>query len=102
MMESETLKRMKMCIGISPSKNIVSGFKLISDALEELQQYETIGTVEEFKTLNEKSIAKKPRFYAHNYYCTECNNLVGNDEFEWQRFLYCDKCGQKLDWSEEE
>lgn len=48
----------------------------------------------------EKQIAKKPRFYAHNYYCTECGNLVGNNEFEWQRFLYCDNCGQKLDWSE--
>ena len=46
----------------------------------------------------EKHIAKKPRFYAHNYYCTECGNLVGNNEFKWQRFMYCDKCGQKLDW----
>lgn len=65
---------------------------------EEIQQYRAIGTVEEFKALKEKSVEKKPRFYAHNYYCTECGNLVGNNEFEWQRFLYCDKCGQKLDW----
>lgn len=50
----------------------------------------------------EKQIPKKPRFYAHNYYCTKCENLVGNNEFKWQRFLYCDKCGQKLDWSDEE
>lgn len=50
----------------------------------------------------EKQVAKKPRFYAHNYYCAECGNLVGNNEFQWQRFLYCDKCGQKLDWSDEE
>ena len=67
-----------------------------------LNQYRAIGTIEEFKGLKEKSMARKPRFYAHNYYCTECNNLVGNDEFEWQRFLYCDKCGQKLDWSEKQ
>lgn len=67
-------------------------------ALEEIQKYRAIGTVEEFKALKEKNVAKKPRFYAHNYYCTECGNLVGNNEFEWQRFLYCDKCGQKLDW----
>ena len=65
---------------------------------EKLEKYEAIGTIEEFKALKEKNIAKKPRFYAHNYYCTECGNLVGNNEFEWQRFLYCDKCGQKLDW----
>lgn len=49
-------------------------------------------------TMKENSKPKKPIFYAHNYYCTECGNLVGNNEFEWQRFLYCDKCRQKLDW----
>lgn len=64
----------------------------------ELEQYRAIGTIGEFKALKEKSVAKKPRFYAHNYYCIECGNLVRNNEFEWQRFLYCDKCGQKLDW----
>lgn len=70
----------------------------VRKALEEIQQYRAIGTIEEFKDLKEKSVVKKPRFYAHNYYCTECGNLVGNNEFEWQRLLYCDKCGQKLDW----
>lgn len=50
----------------------------------------------------EKQIAKKPRFYAHNYYCTECGNLVGNNEFKWQRFLFCDKCGTKIDWGDED
>lgn len=46
----------------------------------------------------EKQIQKKPRFYAHNYYCSVCNNLVGNNEFEWQILKYCDVCGQKIDW----
>lgn len=50
----------------------------------------------------EKQIAKKPRFYAFNYYCSVCDNLVGNNEFEWRRFKYCDTCGQKLDWSGEQ
>ena len=69
-------------------------------AFEEIQQYRAIGTVEEFKMLKEKERAEKPRFYAHNYYCKSCGQLVGNNEFEWQRFLYCDTCGQKLDWNE--
>lgn len=47
----------------------------------------------------EKQIAKKPRFYADDYYCRVCGNLVGNRVFEWRRFKYCDTCGQKLDWS---
>ena len=50
----------------------------------------------------EKQIPKKPRFYTHNYYCSVCDNLVGNNEFEWRRFKYCDTCGQRLDWSDEE
>ena len=49
----------------------------------------------------EKQIPKKPIFYAHDYYCSVCNSLVGNNEFEWKRFKYCDTCGQKLDWSDE-
>jgi formamidopyrimidine-DNA glycosylase len=81
---------------------IVKSFEDSANAIEtlseEIQQYRAIGTIEEFKALKEKNEPKKPRFYAHNYYCTECGNLVGNNEFEWQRFLYCDNCGQKLDW----
>jgi predicted SprT family Zn-dependent metalloprotease len=94
---------------VSISEDVVSKeeFQRIDDkgaeiinCLSELKSYRAIGTIDEFKSLKEKSVAKKPRFYAHNYYCTECGNLVGNNEFEWQRFMYCDKCGQKLDWSE--
>ena len=48
----------------------------------------------------EKQIAKKPIFYAHDYYCSVCNSLVGNNEFEWKRFKYCDNCGQAIDWSD--
>ena len=66
--------------------------KLAENKIAELKEFQSIGTVEEFKALKEKNEAKKPRFYAHNYYCTECGNLVGNNEFEWQRFLYCEKC----------
>lgn len=73
-------------------------FELLNKALDELEQYKAIGTVDEFKDLKEKNEPKKPRFYAHNYHCTECGILVGNNEFQWQRFLYCDNCGQKLDW----
>ena len=50
----------------------------------------------------EKQIPLKPKFYAHNYHCANCANLVGNNEFGWQRFLYCDKCGWKVDWSDED
>lgn len=76
----------------------VKDCKYFNDVIEKLANFEAIGTIEEFKALKEMNVEKKPRFYAHNYYCTECGNLVGYTEFEWQRFLYCDKCGQKIDW----
>ena len=96
MTENEVIKKiLYMGVGRSGIENENSK---IAQALNELMEYRAIGTIEEFKALKEKSVAKKPRFYAHNYYCTECGNLVGNNEFEWQRFLYCDNCGQKLDW----
>ena len=106
MTENEALKRMKMCIGISPSENIVNSFKMISDALEELQQYrelgtieeilkvfnnqrtiiaaqhETleqyrkIGTIEEFKALKEKNTPYKPKEYEDRYYACKCGNVL--------------------------
>lgn len=68
------------------------------DLLEELQQYRAIGTAEECREAREGQRAKKPRFYAHNYYCGNCGNLVGNDEFKWKRYMYCDKCGHAVLW----
>ena len=105
MTENEAKKWLRAISATQSESNHTSSLQVRKEALymaikafEEIQQYRAIGTVEEFKALKEKNVAKKPRFYAHNYYCTECGNLVGNNEFEWQRFLYCDKCGQKLDW----
>lgn len=73
----------------------------ILNALEEIRQYRALGTVEELREAMEKQRAKKPKFYAYNFYCSKCGNLVGNKEFGWQRFMYCDHCGQSIDWSEE-
>ena len=81
-------------------KSSIENYNLYREYKAKVQEFEAIGTVEEFKALKEKNEPKKPRFYAHNYHCTECGSLVGNNEFKWQRFLYCDNCGQKLDWSE--
>lgn len=78
----------------------IENYNLYKEYKAKVQDFEAIGTVEECRTAVERMKPKKPRFYAHDYYCSECGNLVGNDEFEWQRFLYCDNCGQKLDWSE--
>lgn len=69
-------------------------------ALEEVQEYRKIGTVEECREAVEKTKAKKPMFYSTNWYCPKCENLVGNSTFHWLHD-FCKNCGQKIDWSEE-
>lgn len=65
-------------------------------ALEEIQQYRAIGTVEEFKMLKEKNIPKKPdieKFWGYDdLMCPNCKS------YKIRKPNYCDKCGQKLDW----
>ena len=61
----------------------------------ELESYKEIGTIEEFKALKEKSRAKKIRY---EHYCgfrdAECP-VCGNDIDDKDE--YCSRCGQKLD-----
>ena len=74
-------------------------------ALEEIQAYRAIGTVEEFKALKEKNEPKKPieRFTGSEWVC-ECPACRGITETPQEQIVesiqYCAWCGQKLDWSE--
>ena len=57
---------------------------------EKLEKYEAIGTIEEFKVLKEKSEPKKPIIHGLGQrYCPICK-CGGADHF------YCARCGQKL------
>ena len=83
-------------------------------ALEEVQQYRQIGTVEECRAAVEKQTAKKPEFvdtrFMHNgkhisdgcqlqkcYKCPNCNQHIFH---VWDDELYCKYCGQHIDWSD--
>lgn len=67
---------------------------MAKDCLKEIQKYRAIGTVEEFKALKEKSVAKKPIERERNYLavfdCPTCNAEL----YSGQR--YCDECGQAI------
>ena len=81
-------------------------------ALEEVQKYRAIGTIEECRAAVVKQTAKKPIF-SHNlsdtlsvFHC-ECGNtikvshdigIMNNNNAP----NYCSKCGCKFDWSDEE
>lgn len=79
-------------------------------ALEEVQQYRAIGTVDECREAVEKQTAKKPmpidyekyidiidnaKFLRGAFWCPNCRHVVYSGSF-------CKDCGQKLDWSDEE
>lgn len=77
---------------------------MAKDALEKIQQYRAIGTIEEFKALKEKNEPKKPilnnpkinEFYIKEAkLCPACHSYINNCSGD-----YCRDCGQKLDWSE--
>lgn len=72
---------------------------------KEIQQYRTIGTVEECRAAVEKQTAKKVKSISQvkdgdSYVgligrCPCCGDILEEDT------VYCD-CGQKLDWGDEE
>ena len=64
----------------------------VANYLEELLQYRAIGTIEEFKALKEKSVAKKPIDKMMYLECPACGDVGILD------CGYCSVCGQKLDW----
>lgn len=83
----------------------VEAHKLAIKALEEIQQYRAIGTVEECREAVEKQMAKKPKInkvdvdtiYMKCLTCGLTTVLYNKMQPE-----HCPNCGQKLDWSEEE
>ena len=75
-------------------------------ALEEVQQYRAIGTVEDCRVAVEKQTAKKIEIFNGQASCTNCKHLFGGMDvikklITWG-MPHCKNCGQKLDWSDEE
>ncbi len=79
-------------------------------ALEEIQQYHEIGTVEECREARERQIAKKPdkrsdkyTDLVHHYWCPVCGRYFGqagiHNAILFDKPKYC-ACGQAIDWSE--
>jgi hypothetical protein len=95
------------CDIVQEVDNLNNAYDMAIKALEEVQQYRQIGTVEECREAVEKQTAKKPtlidykkyanfvdnaHFLRDAYWCPNCKQVVRSGSF-------CDGCGQKLDWS---
>lgn len=83
---------------------------ILCKLLDKLEQYRTLGIVEELRVAKEKQIPKKPspidykkyidvvknaKFLRGGFWCPNCKHVVYSG-------CYCADCGQKLDWSDEE
>lgn len=112
MTPEEAIEALKLEGGIDITgkpKRISKFFEALDFAigsLEEIQQYQAIGTVEECREAVEKQTAKKPklnykpRFLGKaTYTCPKCGNCC-LEEFanERQNNNYCWDCGQAIQW----
>ena len=112
MTENEAIKELetsidlaKMCTQNYERKNEIQGYEMAIKALEEVQKYRKIGTVEECREAVEKQTAKKVKSISpvkdgDSYVgligrCPCCGDILEEDT------VYCD-CGQRLDWGDEE
>ena len=70
--------------------------RMVILAINELQQYKHLGTLEEVRDAVERKQAKKPSLmlgiYGRVYECKECGNEL--DMYS----EYCPFCGQKQEW----
>lgn len=78
-------------------KSFENAYVMAIQALEEVQQYRQIGTVEECWSAMEKQKEKKPLIYHRRKYCIVCGEDVG-------RYFgnCCRHCGQHIDWSDDD
>lgn len=79
-------------------------------ALEEIQQYREIGTVERYRVMAYKMKPEKPikatNKYSNVYACPCCGYiLIHKDETGWfcgRKYKFCPECAKNIDWSEKE
>ena len=96
----EKYKTMSMCLEIEECKRNNQSISKAISALQEVQQYRSIGTVEECREAMERQRAKKPILYkgTNRVDCPVCGNTVkgiGKPFGNW-----CSHCGQAIDWSD--
>lgn len=72
--------------------------KVAVPALQELQQYRQIGTVEECRAAREKQELKEVEIGKYYYWCPEC----GARRSIHQKHKFCHECGQAIKFTESE
>lgn len=84
-------------------------FKHMQGHITELSMVLSVFDISEMKNVIVKSLEKqnprkvkeiKEESIATNYECPHCNHLLGHNykPYTEQVYLYCELCGQKLEW----
>lgn len=82
--------------------NITALCKDVIPKLEQLKQYETIGTLEECREAREKQQAKRVPDIKHFGRCPCCDSEFNSELLDKYNIEHCPWCGQALDWRGEE
>ena len=99
MTEQEAMEELK-CYRAKSGTSYPEEIEVAIKALEEVQKYREIGTVEELMDAVNKQMADKPQkvltLHGTEYECKQCGNELSVNAFNGE---YCHWCGQKLDWT---
>ena len=80
-------------------KDRLNCIDLAIDALEEVQKYRQIGTVEECREAMEKQKGMKVNeIHVDEYFCPACGSENNNGDFGVPGDHYCPICGQAIYW----
>ena len=74
-------------------------FKIAMSALEEIQQYREIGTVEECRGIKKRDTELTPELYYNSWICPNCGEKY---ELYCDEYDFCPECGQRINWEEED
>lgn len=94
-------------------KKINEACLLACEAMDELQEYKKLGSLEEIREAAEKQKPKRPmsgveKSWGHEkeaHICPVCDYYLPQTYFIGEgnkKITYCDNCGQAIDWSEDE
>lgn len=80
--------------------------KRLLEMMEEHKQYRAIGTPEECQAAVEKQTAKKVENSGEHipfeWYCPTCGNTLCDDGWKDTEIAFCEECGQKINWGNDE
>ena len=100
-----------LCYAQGNAGEHIKSIEIAIQALEEVQKYREIGSIEEFCAAREKQIAKKPMMKPYfddmeeEYLCCPTCGEILTDRIPLDNkdfYFHCLNCGQKFNWESDE